>query len=261
MFRTREWVMFVAGCVFVLGAIMVTLWSDVSLSTAPVRSAVSFVTERAIPEQQTAVVAAAPERGSAVFERMREKVAQYRATHNTDTDQFTVATTVPQDDVSDDAETSLPTETLSAQYCDPENTAYVQPWPRNVVVEEREGVRVVYVAGGGVATGTVGLPDDLLLRLPAPGRPGIEQRCLPGEVVGVAQDGSLIRNDEVGLYQIFSADTVVGYALDGFPIYGKNDSIIADACGGGMGPEGYGYVLQSERDTVLQCFRGRPAQL
>lgn len=261
MFQTREWVMFVAGCVFVLGAIMVTVWSETKPASVNIPAAVSFVTQSAVEEQQATVVMSDDPSPSEALAAMRDKVVAYRETHRRDTDKFTVATSVPVvagEATSSAANTSGPS---AVQYCNPDATEYAGVWPRNVVVEEREGVRVVYVASEGVATGTVRLPETLLLQLPAPGRPGIEQHCLPHEVVGVAQDGSLIRNKEVGMYQIFSADTVVGYALDGFPIYGKNDSIDVDTCGGAMGPEGYGYVLQSERESMVQCFRGRPAQL
>lgn len=260
MFRTREWVMFVSGCAFVLGAIMVTGWSEVEPTAAIIPTA-SFATHTAVEEQQATVVLADDPSPSDALAAMREKVAVYRTTNNTNSDRFTVATSVSA--VAGDATSSVADTPGSSpvQYCSPDATEYTDTWPRDAAVAEREGIRVVYVANEGAATGTVRLPETLLLQLPAPGRPGVTQRCLPNEVVGVAQDGSLIRNQEVGIYQIFSADTVVGYALDGFPIYGTNDSIDVDVCGGAMGPEGYGYVLQSERESIVQCFRGQPAQL
>jgi hypothetical protein len=71
----------------------------------------------------------------------------------------------------------------------------------------------------------------------------------------------LIRNDEVNLYGLFSANTVVGYALDGFPIYGAAADRTTDQCGGAVGDSGYGYMINSERDFIVACFRARPVEL
>jgi hypothetical protein len=57
MFQTREWVMFVAGCVFVLGAIMVTVWSEKG-SVATVPTAMTFMAGTAYENQSATVVMA-----------------------------------------------------------------------------------------------------------------------------------------------------------------------------------------------------------
>lgn len=261
MFRTREWVMFVSGCTFVLGAIMVTVWSDRAPARTVLPDAIGLLSSAPVSEQQASVVMAESMSTADALQAMRTKVATYRQGRTDDRDRFTVASSVPDTASDSTDDETMDTTTVGPLYCDPSATAYAGTWPRDVLVEEREGVRVVYTANDSLATSSLRLPETLLLQLPAPGRPGMAQRCLPSEVVGVAQDGSLIRNDEVGLYQIFSANTVVGYALDGFPIYGKNDAVQVDACGGAMGMEGYGYVLQSDRESIVHCFRGRPAQL
>jgi len=84
--------------------------------------------------------------------------------------------------------------------------------------------------------------------------------CLPYDVVGVATDGSLIRNGEYGLYSVFGAGTLVGYALDGLPIYGTNN-IPTDMCGGTDAGHGYRYYLSSDRPGVLGCFSATPVSL
>jgi hypothetical protein len=80
--------------------------------------------------------------------------------------------------------------------------------------------------------------------------------CLPHEVVGIARDGSLIRNDEAALYGIFDDTVLIGYALDGFPIYGQTVDRPLDQCGGAMVDGSYRYYLSEERDHVLGCYRG-----
>jgi hypothetical protein len=66
----------------------------------------------------------------------------------------------------------------------------------------------------------------VVLQLPLPFGPQ-GKTCLSYDVVGVALDGSLIRNNEHSLYQVFGSETLIGYALDGFPIYGLNKSSAA----------------------------------
>jgi hypothetical protein len=85
--------------------------------------------------------------------------------------------------------------------------------------------------------------------------------CLQSDVVGIATNGLLIKNNQINTYNIFGSETLIGYALDGYPIYGlaNNDGI--DECGGKQVGEGYHYYLTSDRQTVLQCFRAQPAKL
>lgn len=84
------------------------------------------------------------------------------------------------------------------------------------------------------------------------------ENCLNSSVVGIALDGSLIKNDENGLYSIFSKETLLGYARDGFPIYGLNDGVKTDKCGGINEGGQYRYYLSSDRDGVLGCFSASP---
>jgi len=84
------------------------------------------------------------------------------------------------------------------------------------------------------------------------------ENCLNSSVVGIALDGSLIKNNENGLYNIFSKESLVGYARDGFPIYGLNNSVKTDTCGGTIEGGQYRYYLSTERNGVLGCFSGSP---
>jgi hypothetical protein len=82
--------------------------------------------------------------------------------------------------------------------------------------------------------------------------------CIASDVVGVAIDGSLIRNDEYALYGVFGEGTLIGYALDGAGIYGQTNSIATDACGGVVIDGSYRYYLSGERPAVIGCFGAVP---
>lgn len=87
------------------------------------------------------------------------------------------------------------------------------------------------------------------------------RNCLATDVIGIAENGSLLRNNQHNTYSIFEAQTLVGYALDGFPIYGRIDGSALDACGGRVTPEGYQYHIAPERDSIVQCFSAPPVEL
>ncbi len=123
-----------------------------------------------------------------------------------------------------------------------------------------EGSRLIY--RDKISTDATAIPQrEVLLQLPVYAVPSANSEvCLPSDVIGIAQDGSLIRNDETGLYSVFGEATLVGYALDGFPIYGKT-SAVTDACGGKVEAGQYRYYLSSERETVINCFAATPVKL
>lgn len=139
-------------------------------------------------------------------------------------------------------------------------------WPaRDIKTAEREGARVVFIEEAASAlqgtTTSSAVSERIMVSLPVRAQPFATPTCLPHDVVGVALDGSLIRNDNHTLYGIFGAETLVGFSLDGFPIYGTNDSLQTDVCGGAMVGASYRYYLSSERDGVLGCFSAAPAAL
>lgn len=131
--------------------------------------------------------------------------------------------------------------------------------PRSVTVEEVEGARLVYreTPGAVTASSTEVSEREVLLQLPVRSYPSGGANCISSDVIGIATDGSLIRNSEAGVYGIFGSDTVIGYALDGFPIRGSSAGA-TDACGGKMGVAGYYYQISSERETIINCFAATP---
>lgn len=101
---------------------------------------------------------------------------------------------------------------------------------------------------------------EVVLQLPLRTFASGSNSCLSNDVVGIALDGSLIRNNENKLYQVFGSETVVGYSLDGFPIHGLSTTK-TDECGGVMVGGAYRYYLSAEREGVLGCFASVPVRI
>lgn len=155
--------------------------------------------------------------------------------------------------------------------CPGYQTADIAWSPFGIAFEAVEGALLVYreveseiLLDPATATSSTQLPPterrEVIVQLPVRSIPESDLTCLSSDIVGIAQDGSLIRNDEAALYGVFGPETQIGFALDGFPIYG-NSSAPTDSCGGMMTAGGYQYHLSSERETVLNCFSATPVSL
>ncbi len=137
--------------------------------------------------------------------------------------------------------------------------------PSDLMFEVVEGARLVYrnvedtpvvdELGQPVPSQTM---KEVVLQLPLRTFPSQSKSCLSSDVVGIALDGSLIRNNEDSLYKVFGNETLIGYSLDGFPIYGLNLNLETDNCGGVMVEGEYRYYLSSDRQGVLGCYSGIP---
>lgn len=126
---------------------------------------------------------------------------------------------------------------------------------------DSRGISVEVKEGAVVAEREVDAVVEVVLQLPVRSLPAATPSCISSDVIGVANDGSLIRNDEVALYSIFGSETRIGYALDGFPIYGAGSSR-TDVCGGRVSETGqYRYELSADRPVVLNCFAAAPQTL
>lgn len=148
---------------------------------------------------------------------------------------------------------------------------YTGTWPvQGLQIEVAEGARLVYTESAATllpdpaSTSTIAqLPiveRTILLQLAVNPFIVSNPTCIPGDVVGVAQDGSLIRNNEASLYGVFSDQTLIGYALDGHPIYGVSNREL-DECGGAVFTGSYGYYLSDDRDAILNCYVSSPATI
>lgn len=266
MFRTRDFVLIFVTVVFLVSAIGATLWHK-NIATDVRSTDIKLVEETSADHM---AVVDSPESFSRQerLENMRKKIAD---------GQGMVFTAPAADETPAIVEEELSVEdeiesVIGAEMKCPGYVEYTAPWSATGVnIESVEWARVVFrevvtepvTDQTATATSEV-LPSktdrEVLLQLPTQPVNLSQPACIPSDVVGIAQDGSLIRNSESELYGVFGADTLIGYAIDGFPIYGTSD-IQTDACGGIITTEGYRYFISSERDEILGCFRAAPINL
>ncbi len=246
MVRTRDFVLLFTVIIFLLLAIGVTVLDVVM----PARTLPSvLVSAEPAPEAGAEVVLSTNDRASRARE-LAEKIAASRSTYLSaaPTETPSLPENAPEPVVA----------TIEPLWCG-SYVPYSGSWSsQGVSMTVIEGVRVYTRASAPVASTTT-TPTTPLLTLPAASVPGIPY-CLPSDVIGIATDGSLIRNNESAVYAIFGPDTVIGYALDGFPIYGLAPNA-GDECGGVSESTGYRYHLHPDRDYILGCFSASPVQL
>jgi hypothetical protein len=129
-------------------------------------------------------------------------------------------------------------------------------------IEEVEGARLVYKDGTPTMVGSTSVPTRITLaQLPLKSAPSSAGNCIATDVIGISKNGALMRNGEVLAYSGLGAGVLVGYALDGFPIYGGAHSGAVDVCGGATVGGQYRYFVGAGQDTVINCYSGSPISL
>jgi hypothetical protein len=261
LFRTRDFLLFLLTIAFLVIGIASTIGIDLSVARQQA-ALVSFNQDSG--EQviyQAVLPEAAPDTRLSRIAELKDKVGAFLKL-NKDV-LVAIEEEVPVEEVVDTADLGR------IQTCSSYGPLSINWSPSNLTFEIVEGARIVYREAPALApvptsTSTEALPvfaaRDVVLQLPLRSAPLANKTCLSTDVVGIALDGSLIRNAEQGLYGVFGETTLVGYALDGFPIYGQS-SQATDSCGGSMTAGEYRYYLSSEREGVLGCFSGVPTQI
>ena len=263
MIRTKEFLLFLLIITFLLSAIMLTLWlQEQSVENS---SNTQLVFAEDLDDERLSPVATVVESGvesdySVLQAKMREKILAYRQRGIDISENFIVGD--PATLMTDDAETATNANdgVSGVRQCSDYQT-YQSLWPDAVAMAEREGARLFYQQATDSDRVKQFSPEDVLVQLPVHARPHISPSCLVTDVIGITKNGSLLRNHETDTYKIFPSSTIIGYALDGFPIFGSDESVRVDQCGGATIAGEYGYVLQSGRDTILNCFSGTPTGL
>jgi hypothetical protein len=246
MIRTRDFLVYVLTLVFLVSAIGYTVITDGVQSHAIAVGELSTVPEAAAA---FGALANAPENDRDTYiQAMREKIAQGLGTV---AGEPVVLTSV--DETPDPGPTQ--SEGRAVLWCDvPERVDLViADWnSAPVTLTTMESTHVYsHESDAGSVT---------LLELPIRQSRSSADTCLSHEIVGVALDGSLIKNDDAGRFSGMPAAGLVGYALDGFPIYGPTtDSSVLDTCGGGDTGSGYAYHLRIGENFVLGCYAAQPA--
>jgi hypothetical protein len=258
MFRTRDFLLLFSTIMFLLVAIGGTLISRGG-TDEQVATVLTFVTD--VPQEFTAEVYQSEKLSREErLALMRKKIADNMGVSvlSPEVDNLPVEEIEDEQDLV--VEEQVPTDImLCSNY-----QRYQGLWvPQGVQFREQEGARVVYREVSTLPVADISTPEpqqEVLLELPFRPTPLARPACLDGDVVGIAQDGSLIRNNEMGLYSVFGDNTLIGYARDGFPIYGVTNTS-TDVCGGVMVAGEYRYYLSEQRETVLNCFTAQPVSL
>jgi len=258
MIRTRNFVLVLLSLVFVFLAFGITSLTAVSKSVSSISLWVSD--SIGMETDYTGEVPPEPDEREERLASLRAKVAE----RLTGTDVATAPTPTSEPLPSDAEATSTPSTEAVVNTCSWYTPLTIAWSPSTITQENREGMRVYFEAGPATIDPNTGLtvPSEVVrARIPLRTGPSGTSACLSSDVIGIAVDGSLIRNDEKALYTVFGGDTLVGYALDGFPIYGVTPGVSTDQCGGAVVGGTYRYVLDGERAGLINCFGGAPITL
>ena len=268
MIRSRDIILFLLVLWFLLLAIMGTVWQD----TSP-REIEGIATEEWIPQSastsetkyQAVVSATATELShTATIARLQEKIAAGNVISNP-----TPSVERPAAATADTTTEIVGTSVQRCTYAD-DTLGYISRWPVLTIQSElREGAHLYYTdtevsTDTPSATTSTSTTSEVVrktwLQLPQFPQPLPTPSCLPSEMIGVHTNGTLLFNHDAASYRNLDADTLIGYARDGYPIYGRYEGEL-DACGGYQHPTGYRYAVHSTADTFLQCFTASPQSI
>lgn len=255
MFRTRDFLFIFSAIAFLLAAIGGTLFSrlDTYEQTA---SVIEFVTDT---REEFSAEIYQPETVSREdrIASMRQKIAASDSLPLLAVEIVPASSEVAATDEVDEVVQPVATSLSKCSHY----FTYQGVWtPQEIKSSVAEGARVYYRESSPLALAETVIQQEVVLQLSLHPISNSQPSCLSSDVIGIAQDGSLIRHNESGLYSVFGENTLIGYALDGFPIYGVS-SVATDECGGAVVAGEYRYHLSETRDSVLHCFRATPASL
>ena len=258
MLRTRDYALMLSAVVFLLVGIVTTAITQSGFGVFSGQEAAVFVATNENDTYSAVVEEADMSREDRVT-ALRKKIA---ALGNLGT--VVVEEAIPTESpVPEASETT--TGPVTENRCGNYSSTGVAWNSTGVKLEEVEGARLVYREAKPVnnasSSASSSVPTrQILAQLPVRSIPSASQSCISNIVIGISKNGSLIRNTDVAGYGSFGGDTLVGYALDGFPIYGAADKK-TDICGGLMEDGQYRYQISNSRDTIITCYAGSPISL
>lgn len=258
MIRTRDFLIFVGVLLFLGMAIAVTLIAE---QGSGVLKGQSFffdvpVEDETYTVQTTQTVA---DRDS-IITRLRDALAVY--TSDIEPSPSVEEVEVKEPDVVEG-------ETGGVMKCGGADDAalFAQSWPLSgVSVTPSGALRTVVHAGSpdvqaidvNASTTAVVPQNTVLIAFPLSPSASSLPNCVPSDVVGVTVTGSLMWNADASFYLGYGPEYLIGYARDGYPIYGYYQGA-TDACGGYMHASGYRYSVSPDRGYVLGCYTAAPA--
>lgn len=254
MIRTRNFLLYVGVLLFLISAISVTVTHDfIAARTQPADQLALVVSKEMTPR---VVPSSSDDTRGAYIESMRAKLARGEG-------KIPGAPVVLASEMSTEQPPSAdPVTSRTIMWCSDlrQTDEVLKSWdPSSVAIKVVEGARIVsrMVSGQDIEAEATAEP---LLQLAIRHVRALEDTCIPSDIVGVANDGTFILNGDAIRFQNTSANVQIGYALDGFPIYGVMPGDTLDACGGSDIGAGYQYHIRADEDFVLGCFAAAPAQ-
>ena len=262
MIRTRDFVLFVVTLLFLGVGIVATL-----VGGSEYRPDKSVQLTEGVAVSGASTESEGIDRQS-VIDRLRDKIRNSDLVIASDP-----SVTEDAAAVSDAAETNLDSVQALKRCAAPDDALSMVPhWPLNQVeFETRSGKRTVFTeqvvvttvaatASGTPATESTETMQAPLLTMPLYPSKLAEAVCVPSEVIGVSDRGVLMFNGDMRAYRSVPADTRIGYARDGYPIYGVYEGEV-DACGGYDHPTGYRYTVSATREYVVGCYVATPQKI
>lgn len=259
MIRTRDLLIFVAVLFFLGVGIAVTLLLEHGMSFSTTGS-FSFDPSSVASTTYSAETSNRSKNRDDIITRLRNALA------------LNPSEVEPSPSVEEGEAEEIPDEGESVadgiQRCSTADDAlvYSQSWPltgvalttsggmRNVVLTSLPNTESVDVNASTTASTSVSTPaTKVLISFPQTPYGTVNPQCVPSEVVGVTTSGSLMFNSDASFYRGYGQDYLIGYARDGFPIYGYYDGPV-DSCGGYMHQTGYRYTVSPDRDHIIGCF-------
>ncbi len=253
MIRKRDFILYVAIVLFLMVAIGVT-WAHDNLGQS--QEAIVFVNFKDGAVPAGALNVSEKNEREANLLRLKSKLAQGEGVISSAPPVFTSV-----DSKASGTEPVLVNTRKEPLLCPSfsSQSEVASAWPQSgVKMREVEGARLVYVESIS-AVGTI--EEKVLLQLPVKQVRAPGNSCIDGPYIGVTLGGELISNNDANKFVERSGDELIGYALDGFPIYAKADNTSAlDSCGGVSTNLGYRYYLRADEDVILGCFGGIPSK-
>ena len=254
MLRTRDFILFFAVIVFLLIAITATVWhSGRAPGSITVSKDMMFDSTTAT---YTAAVVSTPDTKSDRLAILRKKISDLGPM---------IAASEPTEPAATEPDVPAATSTVAVtdtvDLCATYRIKSVPDLTGQLLYVERDGSRVFYSNASQFAVATATVSDTIVLTLPLRTTPLNFASCIGTDVVAVTVSGAPIRNADYAKYHGLGEATLIGYTLDGFPLYGATSNLATDSCGGASIGGAYRYYLSEERDGVLGCFSGIPITL
>lgn len=266
MIRTRDFLLFVVVLLFLCMGIVFTLFEETVFKD-------EGETDFALSSDEAPVFSAS---APTLLNDREGTIARLRALLEEDKSVITADPSVEEVlSIESEVEVGTATDTqsiiVSIDRCGglDDSLSYAKNWPltettlsvadgRRVVTHaQKNATAPVDVNASSTVSNSPAIPT-VLLSLPLTPMALSEPVCVPSDIVGVTTYGALIFNTDVSLYLLHTPQMLIGYARDGFPIYGSYQGEV-DRCGGYDHPAGYRYSISHERNFIIGCFQGSPA--